>query len=135
MTKNWLRNKRCVIKMFKDIVVKNCSVEELDHSQFKEYIDSAQHINRQAIKKIKLQAEQLSTLQAENSELKTQTHELAEALKLIFTTYFTTYKARNGKQVSIEDDNGLCYIVPSDSIHTLEKIYEKLCNTGGVQET
>ncbi len=79
-------------------------------------------------KHAKTLAEKLVSLEAENKRLR-------ESLQLVLETRFTTYKAKNGKQVGLKDDNGeLCYIIPSDSIQKVEQALSAQTPTTGILE-
>lgn len=46
---------------------------------------------------------------------------LVEAARALITGANTTYRARNGRQIGIEADDGeMCFIVHSDLIHAIE---------------
>lgn len=52
---------------------------------------------------------------------------ISDAAKGIISSRSSTCKARNGRLMNIEDDNGeMCWIVPFDEMHALETALETL---------
>ena len=61
------------------------------------------------------------TLQKRVEELENYKKQMLERVCEVVDRSFFTYTAKNGKQVSVEDDNGeKVWLVPSDAIHELE---------------
>ena len=61
--------------------------------------------------------------QAATEQSQKEIAELEACLHEIVNKSFTTYKAKNGKEVGIEDDSGeMCYIVPHEPIISAEHL-------------
>lgn len=69
-------------------------------------------------------------IRAETAERKLKA--AREAAQGLVAAKFSTYRARNGREIGIEDDSGeKVWLVPSDQMHALEVALALIDKTGG----
>lgn len=100
---------------------------ETERNEARGKLQASESVRNLLSSKLEKRTLAVSALEAENARMLA----VVEAAKELIAVKTSTFKARNGREIGIEADDGeKCYIVHSDQIFTLESALSTLTNRG-----